>query len=189
MHQTPSVKNSQEQGKGQILELNTAQVRNKAMIPRLCQDHPLCRQPAFPLAVLAESEQDPHVPPGGMGGSSPAHGPGTSIFSLFPFLNATEEKSGALWSMLSGGRPRGVPPKARSADGWHSRELQLLCKSREDVGSLFAAGLTWGGTLAADRSISQTPPLPLTQHLGCHHAPPPPWDVFLCHPCPHLRSW
>lgn len=38
---------------------------------------------------------------------------------------------------------------------------------------MFAAGLTRGGTLRADRSISQSPPpTPLTQPLGCHHEPP-----------------
>lgn len=108
------------------------------MIPWLRQDHPLSREPAFPITVPAESERDSSVvcvAPGGVGGSSPAHGPsgcyGMTIFSFFPFLNATEEKkSGAIWSALSGGRPRGVPPKARSAAGRHAWELQLLCKKQ-----------------------------------------------------------
>lgn len=81
----------------------------------------------------------------------------TTVFSFFPVLNAAEEKPGAVWSALSGGRPRGVPPKACSADSQHAWELQLLCKSWEDTGSLFAAGLMRSGMLQADGSISQSP--------------------------------
>lgn len=66
------------------------------MIPWLRQDHPLSREPAFPVAAPAESERDSSVVRVALG-SSPAHSPsgcyGMTIFSFFPFLNATEEKN------------------------------------------------------------------------------------------------
>lgn len=64
--------------------------------------------------------------------------------------------------------PRHVQPPAGTPGN-----SSCSVKSREDTGSLFAAGLTQGGMLRADGSVSQSPPPPpLTQPLGYHHSPP-----------------